>query len=430
MPIRHVVIVVQENRSFDNLFHGFPGADTVDAGWGHGTRYPLVERPLLWRWDPYHAHAAFVEDFDGGKNDGFDRQIQSFKHDRACRGERWINLPSCWTFWPGRAAGAMTYSYVAKADVAPYWTMAARYALADRTFASNGSSSYGSHQFMIAGQSAHVQEVNNPPWGCDSSPDNFTYVLRYARNPVPPSTGATGWQARGPFPCFEYRTAADILDAAGETWRYYLPQESDLGHYLNAFDAIRNVRFGPGYANVRSPEVSIFHDIAHQKLANVSWVVPSWPNSDHAGPSAGDAGPDWVASIVNAIGESRYWNDTAIVVLWDDWGGWYDHVPPPQYADPQTGAYEGLGFRVPLIVISPYAKPHYVSHQQHEVASTLHFIETVFGLPALGTADVRADDLGDMLDVTQKPQPFRHIPTRRDARWFVAHPSALPADTE
>ena len=92
----------------------------------------------------------------------------------------------------------------------------------------------------------------------------------------------------------------------------------------------------------------------------VAWVVPSWINSDHAG-SRSLTGPDWVGSVVNAIGQSPYWQNTAIVVMWDEWGGWFDHVVPPQYADPHTHAYEGFGFRVPAIVISPYAKAGYVS---------------------------------------------------------------------
>src|SRR6185437_11892302 len=106
----------------------------------------------------------------------------------------------------------------------------------------------------------------------------------------------------------------------------------------------------------------------------------------------------------NAIGQSKYWNSTAIIIMWDEWGGFYDHVKPPQYTDPRTGAYEGLGYRVPLIVVSPYAKAHYISHNQHEVASTLAYIEQTFNLPKLGAgsgytyADSRADPFLDVFD--------------------------------
>jgi phospholipase C len=120
---------------------------------------------------------------------------------------------------------------------------------------------------------------------------------------------------------------------------------------------------------------------------------------------------------VNEIGQSKYWNNTAIIVMWDEWGGWYDHVVPPQYKDPMTGAYEGLGFRIPLLIVSPYAKAGYISHQQHEVASTLHFIEQTFNLPPLGSnlnppmqlADQRADAFDDAFDFTQQPIPFKVI---------------------
>ena len=94
--------------------------------------------------------------------------------------------------------------------------------------------------------------------------------------------------------------------------------------------------------------------------------MPYGSASDHAGGGSGNKGPAWVASIVNAIGQSSYWNNTAIVISWDEWGGWYDHVVPPLYADPGTGAYEGLGYRTPLIVVSPYARNHYVSKTQHD----------------------------------------------------------------
>ncbi|MBV8117713.1 MAG: hypothetical protein JOZ01_07025, partial [Candidatus Eremiobacteraeota bacterium] len=131
-----------------------------------------------------------------------------------------------------------------------------------------------------------------------------------------------------------------------------------------------------------------------------------------------------------AIGQSNYWGNTAIIVMWDEWGGWYDHVRPPQYPDPVTHAREGLGFRVPVIVISPYAKAGYISHQQHEVASTLHFIEETFGLGNLGLADTRADGFDDMFDFTQPPIVFQPIPTLRKAEYFIRHPDNTPGDDD
>jgi phospholipase C len=129
--------------------------------------------------------------------------------------------------------------------------------------------------------------------------------------------------------------------------------------------------------------------------------------------------------VVNAIGNSQYWNDTAIFITLDDWGGWYDHVKPPQY-----NAYE-LGFRVPLIVVSPYARPGYVSHVQHEFGSILKFIEGTFALGSLGYTDARADDLSDCFDFTQAPLTFRTIASKRRASYFQRlPPDGRPIDDD
>jgi phospholipase C len=239
----------------------------------------------------------------------------------------------------------------------------------------------------------------------------------------------TGVEVPGPFPCFRFDTIAQRLDEARISWAYYAPEIGVHGDIWSAFDAIWSVRYGADWVrNVRSPETRVLNDIAAGKLPSVAWVVPSAINSDHAGVTA-RTGPQWVASIVNAIGESPYWKSTIIVVVWDDWGGWYDHVPPPQLADPRTGAYEGLGFRIPMIVISPYAKRGYVSHARHELASTLVRIEKTFGLSSLGGADERADDLSDMLDFAAPPRSYRHIPTAMRASDFLRQPrSTAPPD--
>ncbi len=135
-----------------------------------------------------------------------------------------------------------------------------------------------------------------------------------------------------------------------------------------------------------------------------------------------------VTSIVNAIGQSNYWKNTAIVITWDEWGGWFDHVLPPQYADPQTGAYEGLGYRTPLIIVSPYAKNHYVSKAQHETASALHFVEKIFHLPSLGTADARADAYNDVFNFSQSPTPFKKIPPPPNSQYCASQQDAPETD--
>ena len=154
-------------------------------------------------------------------------------------------------------------------------------------------------------------------------------------------------------------------------------------------------------------------------------------DSDHPG-GHHDTGPSWVASIVNAIGESSYWNTTAIVVVWDDWGGFYDHVPPPFF-----DTWGGLGFRVPMLLASPYARetapshPGYVSHTTYEFGSILKFVEQNWNLGTLGATDERAASLIDCFDFTQAPRTFTHIPAKYSRSYFLRQPySYKPVDTE
>ena len=151
-------------------------------------------------------------------------------------------------------------------------------------------------------------------------------------------------------------------------------------------------------------------------------MIPTGQASDHAGGNNG-SGPSWVAALVNAIGASSLWPHTVIFILWDDWGGWYDHVAPPIY-----DSYE-YGFRVPLIVVSPYAKRAYVSHVTHDFGSILKFVETNFNLPSLGYADARADDLSDCFDFNQTPTSFRPVFAPLDANHFLREKS-LPIDPD
>jgi phospholipase C len=198
---------------------------------------------------------------------------------------------------------------------------------------------------------------------------------------------------------------ANTLDAAGVSWRFYAPKiRGDIGGIWSPFGAVSAVRYGPDWGNVVGRPAQALSDIAAGNLAQVTWITPEWNWSDHAGGGA-TMGPSWVAAIVNAIGQSQFWNDTAIVVLWDDWGGFYDDVPPPQLD------FKGLGIRVGCLIVSPYARAGFVSHTQYEFGSVNAFIEQVFNLPPLGPAsagysDARANSIADSFDFTQTPIPF------------------------
>lgn len=403
--IKHVVVIVQENRTFDNIFAGFKGAASATYGYTHtGVKVPL--RAITFNGsDIYHDWKDAMTDWNGGRMNGFDKDH----------------------FVDGRPSGTYPYAHLRRDLVAPYWTMAREYVLADHMFPTMFGPTFTAHIDLIASTTnldADTAEVDGPtaqPWGCDAPKGTSTYLLD-------PQRIERGY---GPFPCFtQYNTMADTLDAAGVTWKYYAPSVKNGGRLWSPFAAIRHVRYGRDWRrNVISPQTTVLTDAANGRLAQVSWVIPDAADSDHAG-SHSDKGPSWVAGVVNAIGESPYWESTAIVVLWDDWGGWYDNLAPPQLD------FVGLGIRVPCIIISPYAKAAYVSHTQYEFGSTLKFIEEAFHLSALGPVargytDTRAHSLTDSFDFKQKPRAFKRIPAPYPPAYFLSQPpSGEPPDSE
>jgi len=402
--LKHIVVIVQENRTFNDIFAGFKGADTAMYGYTHTGVKVRLKAITFKGSDIYHDWKNAMADWNGGRMNGFDRSV----------------------FTNGEPAGTYTYAYLQRKQVAPYWTMAREYALADHMFPTMFGPTFTAHIDLIASTTnltADEAEVDGPtgqPWGCDAPSGTQTYLLNPQRVV----------NAGGPFPCFtEYATMADTLDAAAVSWKYYAPAVKYAGGRLwSPFAAIRDVRYGPDWKrNVISPQTTVLRDVADGKLARVSWVIPDAADSDHAG-SQSDKGPSWVAGVVNAIGKSPYWNTTAIVVLWDDWGGWYDNVAPPQLD------FVGLGIRVPCIIISPYAKAGYVSHTQYEFGSVLKFIEETFQLPSLGPAsrgytDARAHSLVDSFDFKQSPRPFKPIPAPYPPAYFLSQlASGQPPD--
>jgi len=386
-PIQHIVVIMQENRSFDNLFNGFPGADTVQSGMSNGKLIPLRPVGLGDSRDLKHSHTRWWQDWDNGAMDGFEQS--------------------------GASPSTLPYSYVPEKDVKQYWTLAEEFVIGDRMFQSNTGPSFVAHQYMIAGQSANVAE--NPSgsiWGCDADPGTRAALI-----------GPDGTELPGVYPCFDYLTIADLLDEKGVTWRYYAPGSGDGFYVLSAYQAVRHIRFGSDWNdNVISPSNRVLTDIQHGELAQVTWIVPDWTHSDH--PGSGNEGPDWVASIVNAIGKSQYWNSTAIFISWDDWGGWYDHVAPPKMDD------MGPGFRVPLLIVSPWAKHGYVTHVDHTAGGFIKFIEHNFDLGTLGTRDAGADAFSDCFDYTQKPPALTAIPTHVTAQQIILEKDSGPPDDD
>jgi phospholipase C len=387
------VIIVQENRTFDNFFHGFKGATYATSGLSSSNAHvPLHATSLRTNVNISHGWRDAMTAWDGGKMDGFN------------------NLP----LFNNTTANQFPYAYVARQYIEPYWTMASRYVLADHMFPSMFGPSFTGHLDLIAGTTdlnPSAAEVDGPsaePWGCDAPAGTSTLLLSPQRH-----------ESNGPFPCFtQFRTLADSLDDAHVSWRYYAPSVSDPanGGIWSSFDAIRGVRYGRDWANVISPQTRVLTDAASGKLPGVAWVIPDALDSDHGSNDVG--GPSWVSAVVNAIGRGPDWKSTAIVIVWDDWGGWYDSVPPP----PRD--FRGLGIRVPCIIISPYAKWHYVSHTVYEFGSIVKLAEQVFGLPPLGTraegyTDARATSMLDVFNFNRNPRAFAPIPAPQPASYFL-----------
>jgi phospholipase C len=423
--IQHVVIIFQENRTPDNLFQDpvliKNGADIQNYG-VNSTGQTIALSPINLgtvgsnpqNYDLSHAHSAFVQMCDLNKSTGVCAMNGADEIQISCQPGA-IDCP------PANPQ----FMYVKPADVQPYFQMAEQYAFADRMFQTNQGPSFPAHQFIISGTSAptatsslfaaeNMEKVGSA--GCAAPPDQLVALI-----------DPTGVESGMSYPCFEHPTLTDLLDAANVTWRYYAPSAGSIWTGPNAIQHMCGPNATPPNATAcagpdwtgSSPKVvlnqtqsnaQIMSDIASNQLAQVSWVIPDGADSDHASSNDG-CGPSWVTSIVNAIGNSQYWSNTVILITWDDWGGWYDHVAPTVVDNGSSwGSGYVYGFRVPMVVISPFTKRSYISHVTHDFGSILKFIESTFDLPSLGYADEAADDLSDCLNLSQAATQFQTIP--------------------
>jgi phospholipase C len=393
--IKHIVIIIQENRSFNNLFYGFPGAKTQSYGYdSKNDKIALEPIGLETTWDLAHNSQGFLAACNGtGKTPGTKCRMNGFDKEHVTCGK---GGPRCPNKHP-------QYGYVPHDETKPYFEMAKQYVLADEMFASNyDASSFVSHQYIIAGQASSALNYPTSWWGCEGGKIDKIWTVTQVRGYGP--------RIR---PCFDNKTIGDELDKAGLTWASYATtvddrrqggMQSDFKQNSGiwaAYQAIDHIYNGPDWTeDVLSPPQQFLSDVSNGTLRTVSWVTPTWKDSDHAG-SGSNAGPSWVVSLVNAVGESQYWSSTVIFVFWDDYGGWYDPAPP-KYVD-----YDGLGLRLPMLIISPYAKKGHVSHVHYEHGSILKFIEDRFRLGRLSQSDRRANSPeGDCFDFSAPPRKF------------------------
>jgi phospholipase C len=393
--IKHIVYIVQENRSFDNLFQGYPGADTVDKGkisTGKTIELQPVSLGAFYVID-HSAEAMFAACNGTGALPGTHCRMDGFNNELNGGGPNGIKYPE--------------YVYVPHKESAPYFAMAHEGVLGDRMFQSQLDESFVAHQYIIAAQAN---------WAVDL-PDSFYWGCEQPSIEVPTITKQRTIGGYEPA-CFDYETLGDELDKAKLSWRFYASHygstSSGDGGTWSSYEAVKHIYDGPDWKkDVISPNWKFITDVRKGYLADFTWVTPVCDDSDHVNCPSG-YGPSWVSALVNAVGKSKFWGSTAIFIQWDDWGGLYDHVPPPYLNR------DSLGFRVPLVILSPYSKVNYVSHVQYETASVLRFAEDLWGLAQMAPADKRATSpAGDCFDFTKSPHKFVPIKAPLPPRFFM-----------
>ena len=438
----HIVIVVQENRTPDNLFQGLctspfgtsDSCSTTPTGsqydiqttkWADKTSSTGTTNPtpvaLANDYDPGHMHADFTTTCD-------------LDSEGVCKMDGAADDSNCTGDCPTRYA----YRYVSNTEsiLNPYLTLATSYGWANYMFQTNQGPSFPAHQFLFGGTSA--------PSAADDAIGTFA-----AENMTPYTTPDAGCIALAGvtvelitpagenssiYPCLDHETMADLFEDNDISWKYYTPSAGTIWTAPNAIDHICVPSKPTGgectgtwwVDNVVLSSSQVLTDISNCDLKQMSWVIPGGKNSDHPGSNDG-GGPAWVASIVNQIGNNpkckdgeTYWDNTAIVITWDDWGGWYDHEPPTFLAGAE-GDYQ-YGFRVPMIVVSAYTPAGYVDNTRQDFGTILRFMEHNFGITegALGFADARSTtNLSEFFNLSQVPRVFETIPAAPDANYFI-----------
>jgi len=367
-PIKHIIIIDKENRSFDEMFGLFPHADGAShARLSNGRIVPLGHTPDRMLFDISHAAASAVLAVDNGKMDRFDLLRGAWQNGR--------NIAD---------------TQLHQSDIPDYWKLAQTFTLDDRFFSTIMGPSFPNHLITVAATSGNT--VDNPhgqlirAWGCDGGPNSYVDGI------------TPDGQRFVTHPCFDFQTLPDLFQQYRVSWKYYAPPPRSFGYVWNSLDAIKHIRYSSLWRTNVALDASVLGDLKNGTLPQVSWLVTDLPQSEHP-PASICVGERWTTNVINAVMRSRYWKDTAIFLTWDDFGGFYDHVPPPRL-DPIS-----LGPRVPTIVISPYARRHAIDHSQLEFDSLLRFIEDDFRLPSLTDRDRHARSMLSSFDFHQKPLP-------------------------
>ena len=419
--IRHVVVIMQENRSFDSYFGTFPGADGIPPHVcvpdpGDGCAPSFADHRDVNADGPHDVPSA-MRDVDGGKMDGF---VIAATHGKLrCNG---LTNPDCESAIPRDVMGYHTAS-----DIPNYWYYARHYVLQDHMFSPAFGSSLPAHLYQVSGWSAYCPDhdpkscVNNPraPYAPENRNLSKMQMHVLTHNPIYAWTDLTYLLHRAHVPWSYYvvkGTEPDCEDDAALTCDP-VRQDSKTPGIWNPLPDFDTVRADHQLGDVRSVK-SFYAQARSGNLPAVSWVVPSGRVSEHP-PMPITPGQSYVTSLINAVMRSRDWRSTAIFLAWDDWGGLYDHVVPP--------VVDGMGYglRVPALVISPYARKGYIDHQTLSFDAFNKFIEDDFlGGQRLDPAtDGRPDSrptvretvpvLGNLVkdfDFSQSPRPPTLLP--------------------
>lgn len=383
MPIKHVVVIVKENHTFDNYFGTFPGAEgTTTCKKADGTTLPCPHVSDYFKLgithDLDHSHGAGLVDLNKGKMDGW-------------------SLPNS----SSTQNDNLAYAQYREEDIPNYWQYARHYTLGDHFFSQDIGPSFPGHLAVLAAQAGWaVGNPNNSPyWGCDEP------------NATMPVQDQTTCQITSVRPCLDIPTIPDVLPS-GVRWKFY--GSNLLGKIWTMFRAVKSIRNGPGWQNIvdeGDSKEGFSADIDNKTLPEVSFLVDQDLADEHPGFASVCIGENWTVKRINKLMQSDYWKDTAILFTMDDFGGWYDHVPPPRADGCDPEKPYGLGFRLPLIVISPYARPGFVFKDVSEHASVARFIERVFGSTKTlhdidpSAKDAQASDLFGAFDFKQPALP-------------------------
>jgi phospholipase C len=435
VPIEHVVFIVKENRSFNNYFATYPGAEgateggtiTCDEnGCEDGPVVQLTKGSDVYPHDLTHCFRCGLTAINDGKMNGFNRMNgpipQSENADLY-------------------GADLTNYSYLDREDIPNYWAYADRFVLADHFFTPMYGPTLPEHLYAIAAQSNYIVDnkstTDHEGSYCD---DPTEYATRFVPHEARANedkimelqrqitvNGDNTYELANYWGkvrlCFDIPVLPDQLEKAGISWKYYATYNA----WMNVMQMIKHVRYGPMWDKVVEPDQFV-KDVNQNDMPQVSWIIPPESYNEHPGEGKSTcAGENWTVHQINTIMESPYWRSTLIVVVWDDFGGFYDPVVPPQYD------VMGLGPRTPALIISPYSRQGdspaggYVDDTVYEFSSVLAFIEQLFGLDPMTERDAQASPLAGALDFEDPNFEKLVLPLRDDCPYGTTFAQFRPS---